>query len=226
MGGLTGSMRFKAWENLGEQIADYLAGRIITGQLAPGERVPEAKLARELGVSTGPVREAFHILEGKRLVEQVPRRGARVTVLSRTFIESLYDILIELYALTARKAAENRTRKDMVQLKSALRKIEHCAEKGDTGGYYSAIFNFSLVGLEAAKDPLLAKLIRDFEPNTRRIQFASLSRRKEDIKKNAIFFRDTVRYVEEQNADMACEIIRRYSQNEKEFALNNNKLKI
>jgi len=159
------------------------------------------------------------------LVKLIPRRGARVTDLSPSYVDSLYDILIELYALTARLAAQNRTKKDLVELRRALRQIQDCAASGDAVAYYDAIFVFSGVGLRAAKNPLLEQLLLDFEPSTRRVQFASLARRAEDLKKNVIFFEDAVRYVEERDSEIAAATIRTYAQSEKAFALKNTKPK-
>ena len=214
-------MVFKASGNLDEQIADYLTAQIIRRELAPGQRIPESTLALELGVSRGPVREALRKLEPKGLVKLIPRRGARVTDLSPSYVDSLYDILIELYTLTARLAAQNRTKKDLVDFRRALRQIQDCAASGDVVAYYGAIFVFAGVGLRAAKNPLLEQLLRDFEPSTRRVQFASLARRADDLKKNVVFFEDAVRHVEERDAEIAAATIRTYAQNEKAFALKN-----
>jgi len=219
-------VKFKPLENLDEQVTEYLSNRIIRGQLSPGERILETKLARELGVSRGPIRAALRILENKRLVKLVPRRGAKVSELSVSFIDRLYDILIELLALATRKAARNRTKKDLTPIRRSLSKIEACAQKGDTNAYYNAIFEFFVVEIEAAKDPLLARLLIDLEPSARRIQFASLSRRKENLKRNVVYFQDAAKYIEAGDPVLADKVIRAYAQNEKEFALNNTRTHI
>ena len=216
-------MSFKASNNLDEQIAEYLSAQIIRGELEPGERILEARLAQELGVSRGPIREALRILERKRLVKLIPRRGAKVTEMSSEQIEWLYDILYELYSLVARRAAENRTQKDLAQIRHSVKKIEDCAARGDISGYYDAIFEYASIGQRASKNPLLDQMLKDLEPSTRRAQFASLSRRTEDLKNNVSFFERTARYVEEKNGDMASQMIRAYVQNEREFAMNNTK---
>ena len=54
-------MRFQAPESLSEQIAQHLGQRIMTGELRPGERIQELKVAGELNVSRGSVREALLI---------------------------------------------------------------------------------------------------------------------------------------------------------------------
>jgi len=216
-------VEFKPWDNLDEQIAEHISSLIIKGELTPGERIREANLAEDLGVSRGPIREALRILEARRLVKLVPRRGARVTELSTSSIERLYDVLVELLTLTARKAAENRTKEDLAEIRRALKKIESCAGKGDTTGYYDAIFEFFVANLIAAKNPLLSRLLRDLEPSTRRIQYASLARRKEDLKSNVLYFEQATKYIEDRNSEMASQAIRKYAQNEKISAVNNTK---
>jgi DNA-binding GntR family transcriptional regulator len=214
---------FQASSNLGEQITEYLITKIVTGDLHPGERILEARLAHQLDVSRGPIREALFMLERKGLVKLMPRRGAIVTEMSVAHVEWLYDVLIELYTLTARKVTANRTNKDLVQIRRALKRIQQLAAKGDSTTYYKAAFEFSTVLLPATKNPLLSRIISNLEPSVRRAQFASCSRPAKDLQRNAVFFQNVVRYIEEKNPDMACNAIRSYLLNEKEFALNGKK---
>ena len=214
-------MDFKPSNNLCAQIAEYLSTQIIKGELKSGERIKEAKLAQELGVSRGPIREALHVLEKKRLVEMTPRRGARVTQMSASYAASLYDIIVELYGLAARKAAENRSNKDLQGIRHALKRIKDCANKGDVPRYNDAIFQLALVGEKAAKNPLLEQMLSDLEPVTRRVQFASLRHRTEDLKKSVAFFERFVQCTEAKDGEMACQTIRAYTQNERELALSN-----
>ncbi|MFW6284555.1 MAG: GntR family transcriptional regulator, partial [Desulfosalsimonas sp.] len=74
------TMDFSVSSGLAEQIAAYLEDRIIRLEIKPGQRIREAAVAEELGVSRSPVREALRILENNLVVEIIPRRGARVTV--------------------------------------------------------------------------------------------------------------------------------------------------
>lgn len=68
-------------EGLVTRITDALARRILVGAFQPGERLRQDGLAYELGVSQGTVREAFRKLEAMKLVEALPRRGVRVTLI-------------------------------------------------------------------------------------------------------------------------------------------------
>lgn len=79
----------------------YLRGKIISGELPPGQKIHENDLASQLRLSRGPVREAFRILEQERLVINMPRRGTFVTELSREDLEEIYQAreMIEITAL-------------------------------------------------------------------------------------------------------------------------------
>ncbi len=211
--------RFKVAKNLSEQIAGYLRVQIIRGELAPGERILETKLAEHMDVSRGPIREALRILEKTRLIELTPRRGARVTDMSLEDIESLYDVLTELYALVAGKSAENRAQEDLKRIKEAVEGAEACASRGDPAGYYDSIFAFADAIRKASRNTLADQILADLEPATRRTQFATLSQRFDDLEKNVTFFQKAARHIEKGDAAAAAEIIRKYAQNEKAFAL-------
>ena len=75
--------------------------RILSGEYEPGARLRLNQLAEESGVSLIPVREALRVLEGERLVEMAPNKGARVAPLSIDDMRELYAtrILIETKAL-------------------------------------------------------------------------------------------------------------------------------
>ena len=71
-------MSFKPNDSLTEQIARFLGKQIIGGDMQPGERIQELRIAAELNVSRGSVREALLILQRRHLVDIYPRRGAIV----------------------------------------------------------------------------------------------------------------------------------------------------
>lgn len=211
-------MAFRA-ESLPEQIARYLTDKIVRGELGAGDRIVEQSLAEELKVSRGPIREALRILEKSMLLDLTPRHGARVTELSPAFVNWLYDILTELYALLARKAAQNHDAGDLEDMRSAVAKIQEAVEDEDPREYYDAIFEFAAVAMRASRNPLLARILADLEPSTRRVQYATLSRRTHDLRENMKYFQNTGRHVENGDAESAYRTIHDYAQNEKQFAV-------
>lgn len=94
---------------LHEQVSQGLRELIIYGQYKPGERLNIDRLAREMGVSTTPVREALARLVSERLVTFQPNRGYRVTPLPDTgWLADLFDVRALLEPYAARRAAERR----------------------------------------------------------------------------------------------------------------------
>lgn len=90
---------------VGRSVAEHVGEAIRSGRFVPGQRLIEAELTAELGVSRGPVREALRRLSAEGLIELVPHRGALVRRLSRKEALDLFQIRTELEALATRLAA-------------------------------------------------------------------------------------------------------------------------
>ncbi|AVS61687.1 GntR family transcriptional regulator [Paracidovorax avenae] len=86
------------------EIAKALAARIISGELAPGERLRQDHVALEFNVSHVPVREALRRLEGRGLVVNEPRRGARVAELDAGQVLEVAEMRASLESLALRHA--------------------------------------------------------------------------------------------------------------------------
>ena len=67
-----------ALADLAAQVVVQLERMILSGDLEPGAKLPEATLSETMGVGRGPLREAIRILEGRRLLERTPNAGVRV----------------------------------------------------------------------------------------------------------------------------------------------------
>lgn len=103
-------------QNLRSEIAFLIKNKIIEGILNPGDRVVESQLARELGISQTPIREAIHQLVGEHVVEVVPNRGALVRTLSAKDIFEIYSYRAVLEGMAIRLAVQNVTIKDIKHL--------------------------------------------------------------------------------------------------------------
>ncbi|MCJ7705108.1 MAG: GntR family transcriptional regulator [Desulfobacterales bacterium] len=90
---------------------EHLKSAILSGRLDPGKRLAEEHLAKELGVSRTPVREALHKLELEGLIKPLETRGFVVSKDSREEIEELFDMraILEGYGLRviSEKVSEN-----------------------------------------------------------------------------------------------------------------------
>jgi len=99
------------------QIKEVLLERILTGAYEPGERIVETRVARELGVSQGPVREALRELETLRLVVSEPFVGVRVRAVTPEELGEIYPVRSGLEEVAARTAA--------LRLPDDLTAVEH-----------------------------------------------------------------------------------------------------
>ncbi len=70
------------YAGLGDTVTGHLRDAILSGELSDGERIIERDVAERLGVSRGPVRDAFRQLEAEGLIVSTPRRGSRVASLT------------------------------------------------------------------------------------------------------------------------------------------------
>ena len=212
-------MEFKPSKNLAEQIAQYLSDKIILFQLKPGERLIEEDLARDLGVSRSPLREALRILEKKWLVDLIPRREARVSVLNENLIVCTGDILKEIYGLVARKATEFGTSEDRDLISKKLAIIEESAINNDRRGYFDALIEYEAASLKAAKNIVLNLLLRDLWPSSRRVQFATLKLRTESLMEPVKLLQQVHRFFQEGNGDKAAATIRELIGNETRYGV-------
>jgi DNA-binding GntR family transcriptional regulator len=78
--------------SLVEFVANELRTRLLRGNYRPGERLPEVRIAQELGVTRGPLREAMRFLQTEGLLQAEPRRGTFVRRLSARDIREIYTV--------------------------------------------------------------------------------------------------------------------------------------
>ena len=140
---------------LREQVKAVLLERILRGDLEPGERLVETRLARELGTSQAPVREALRDLELLRLVESEPFRGARVRAVDDSQLLPVFPVRAVLEELAAGEAARNADR-DMDALDRELDAMRKAADSADwrTQITHDLAFHRTMVEL-AGNEPLL-----------------------------------------------------------------------
>ncbi|MBY6003582.1 GntR family transcriptional regulator [Salipiger bermudensis] len=90
-------------EGLVQRVARLLSKAIVTGQLSQGERLSESVVARQLGVSRAPVREAARLLENSGLVTYLPNRGFFVRSMSARELGNLYEFRLVIESAAVRR---------------------------------------------------------------------------------------------------------------------------
>jgi len=101
---------------------------ILSGRIAPGERIVEAELARQMGVSRAPVREAARRLESLGLLISRPRHGFAVRTVSPKQVNDLYEVRIQLELLGASLACTRATDAELAQLDARVDDMVERAE--------------------------------------------------------------------------------------------------
>jgi DNA-binding GntR family transcriptional regulator len=116
---------------LAEQVKDRLLQDILAGRYPPDSRIVETRVARELGTSQAPVREALRGLEALGVVEILPFRGARVKRPTISELLEAYEVRAELESLGARLAVPAMTDADLAELETLHRAMQLAAKAGD-----------------------------------------------------------------------------------------------
>jgi DNA-binding GntR family transcriptional regulator len=116
---------------LSERVKDRILTWILEGDLEPGSRIVETRVARDLGVSQAPVREALRDLAILGFVEMEPHKGARVRKPTREELTEAIEVRAELEALAGRLAAERRTEQCLTDLEQLYAAMDEAADRGD-----------------------------------------------------------------------------------------------
>jgi DNA-binding GntR family transcriptional regulator len=116
---------------LADQVREHLLAGIVSGRYPPHSRIVETKVARELGTSQAPVREALRGLQAIGVVEISPFRGARVRRPSRSEILEAYAVRVALETLAARLAVPRLTDRQIAELDGYGSAMEAAVAAGD-----------------------------------------------------------------------------------------------
>jgi DNA-binding GntR family transcriptional regulator len=138
---------------LAEQVEDRLLQGILSGRYPPDSRIVETRVAKELGVSQAPVREALRSLEALGLVEILAFQGARVRRPSLTELLEAFVVRTELECLAVRLGVPRMTDDDVAALGELQASLETAAANGDRheAAAHDAAFHARLVRLSGSR---------------------------------------------------------------------------
>ena len=143
---------------------EALREAILLGRLRAGERVVEAEIARQMGISRGPIREAVRQLEQDGLVEYQPRRGVVVATLSHETVQDAYAVRAELDGFAARIAIPNITDQHLVHLDGLIESMRQRARADDAEGLLRADVVFHQYIYTVAGNRVLLRLWMSLGP--------------------------------------------------------------
>ncbi|QBM16057.1 hypothetical protein MARI_01370 [Marinobacter sp. JH2] len=183
-------MDFQAPNTLAEQIASYLAERIMTGQIQPGQRIQEANLANELKVSRASVKEALYTLERWHLVEITPRKGASATQINAEYAAELYDVYMHLLVMLATRLCERWQEEDKPVVMEAVSKVVAQIQnnRADLTAIVETSFGVMEACCEVVGNPYLTESLSNFKPAVSRAYYLSAKRYQQGLAETRRFF--------------------------------------
>jgi DNA-binding GntR family transcriptional regulator len=162
---------------LWEQVRDRLREEILSGELAPGAVLSEVSLARSLGVSRGPIREALGRLASEGLVTITPRRGAIVTELTRDEFIDAYQVREALETLAIRLAVPRLSEPDLGRLRELHQQMIEHARRDEVNAFFDANAAFHRFLVTASGNGKLDEMYRLLLDQTGRYLARSLALR-------------------------------------------------
>lgn len=118
---------------LGDQVKAFVIEAIMSGEFQPGDRVVASSLARQLGVSQAPVREAIRDLVLLGFLQSKPFKGTSVRSFTPKELDEVYTVRAALESLAARLAVERLTSSDVQTLQNTLDDMIRAAQEEDEG---------------------------------------------------------------------------------------------
>ncbi|WP_038348682.1 GntR family transcriptional regulator [Acinetobacter baumannii] len=182
-------MNLEETESLSEQIVKYISEQIISGELVEGERIQELRIAKELDVSRGSVREALLLLERTHLIEIFPRRGAIVSEMSAQQVKALFDTNMMLLGHIVQRISETWRAHEADQLQLLLEQLLEYVKAGDIEKFYDAIFQYLAEQQDMVGNPYLMKFYKELLPSLRRSYFLTLNTSKRELQEAFALFK-------------------------------------
>jgi len=162
---------------LNKVVMNAIRERILSGEFPPGERLVEARLSDELGVSRMPVREALRALAAEGMVTIEPRRGATVTTFSDEQVREIVEVRATLEALNAKLAAKRHDKQQLARLEQIVAAGAKVADGADVTKLHEDNATFHEALASAADNSVLRDLVRSLRERTALI-FAPHSRKR------------------------------------------------
>ena len=144
---------------------------ILRGDLQPGERLMEIHLAKRMGVSRTPIREAIRMLELEGLVTMVPRKGATVAKITIGGMQEVLEVRGALDRLAIELACERITEEELSQLKNAKLQFEKAIKNGNVVAIADSDVIFHDIIMRAAKNEKLVFMFNNLSEQIYRYRY-------------------------------------------------------
>jgi DNA-binding GntR family transcriptional regulator len=147
-------------KTLQNQVYEYLHSKIVSGDIPPGQRLVEEKIAEETGISRSPIREAIRRLAGDGLVVVNPRGGVSVYRATFTDFTHVYECRLSLEPTAARFAAIRMSESQRLEMNKLMYDLNRAVEKREIVKLKKLSSRFHGLILEASHNPHLIKMMK------------------------------------------------------------------
>lgn len=167
-------LRLLEHPSLHERVYDEIKKSVIKGEIPPGSKIIEENIARTLGVSRTPIREALKRLAQEGLVEITPRKGAFVIQLFRRVVKEILEIREALEGMAARLAALNMTDDILDKMKKAFEGSEERIKRRDFSNYSMIDVDFHQLLFIASNNQRLTHIINNLYDHIQMLRLKSV----------------------------------------------------
>ena len=157
-------------KSLGQHVFEGLKGAIVRGDVTPGNRLVEMKIAEALGISRTPVREAIHKLEREGLLKRLPQGGFSVVGLTREEIEETFGIRSILESYAARLATIKHRKEELRPLEEKIQEFQIFLDRGRLDELLRVNTEFHDLLYALSRSPKLMKMINDLRDQIYRVR--------------------------------------------------------
>lgn len=165
----------KGAASLREQAYAQIKQRIIACDLRPGDAINEAQLTHLLGLGRTPVHQALHRLEMEGMVTILPRKGVMVTPISLNDILDMIEVRVCNEQLCVKLALERAQESDFIAMRQIIELTPALLQRRDVNGLMEVDLQFHLAISAAARNRVLAELLRTLHEKQARFWFLTLS---------------------------------------------------
>jgi DNA-binding GntR family transcriptional regulator len=200
---------FQERKSLGEHVFESLKHSIVRGKISPGEWLVESHIAKTLGISRTPVREAIHKLEREGLIERQPRGGFTVLGFERDDIEETFGIRSVLEGYAARLAAVKHDPKELEELENKIDEFQNALDRKKMDLLPAINTEFHDLLYRLSKSPKLVNMINGLRDQIYRYRQMILKERKFASTSNQDH-KKMLKYIRRRDAEGAERLVREH----------------
>jgi GntR family transcriptional regulator, gluconate operon transcriptional repressor len=163
----TGDTRLEPLEaprSLAEDAADRIREQILGGGFRQGDHLVETRIAEELNISRGPVREAFKLLRAEGLLQEEPRRGSFVVRLGPDDVREIYVLRAAIEGRAARAISADGNESAVARLRDLLDRLDAAVGSGDASAVFAADLAFHRELVRSARNARLDEVFTRYVP--------------------------------------------------------------